>query len=51
MTDRTPAKFVRQYADLGSLITGAISDFARDVRSGDFPSAAESYDNPEDLLN
>lgn len=51
MTNRTPAKFVRQYADLGSLITAAISDFARDVRSGDFPNPSEAYDNPEDLLN
>ncbi len=51
MTTRAPAKFVRQYADLGSLITSAISDFARDVRSGDFPALSEAYDNPDDLLN
>jgi 3-methyl-2-oxobutanoate hydroxymethyltransferase len=51
MTDRKPPKFVRQYADLGSLITLAIGEFARDVRSGDFPNIDETYENPEDLLN
>jgi len=51
LTKRPPAKFVRQYVDLGSLITGVISDFARDVRGGDFPNTDEAYDNPEDLLN
>ena len=51
MTSRKPAKFVRQYADLGSLITGAIGRFAEDVRSGAFPSGEESYENPEGLLN
>ena len=51
MTSRKPAKFDRQYADLGSLITGAIGRFAEDVRSGAFPSGEESYENPEGLLN
>jgi 3-methyl-2-oxobutanoate hydroxymethyltransferase len=51
MTSRPPAKFVRQYADLGSLITEAIGRYAEDVRSGAFPDASEAYDNPEGLLN
>jgi 3-methyl-2-oxobutanoate hydroxymethyltransferase len=51
MTSRPAPKFVRQYVDLGSLITSAISDFARDVRSGAFPDPSEGYANPEDLLN
>jgi 3-methyl-2-oxobutanoate hydroxymethyltransferase len=38
-----PAKFVRQYADLGTAITEAIGNYAADVRSGQFPSPAESY--------
>ncbi|MBU6496633.1 MAG: 3-methyl-2-oxobutanoate hydroxymethyltransferase [Acidobacteria bacterium] len=38
-----PAKFVRQYADLGTAITEAIGHYATDVRSGQFPSPAESY--------
>lgn len=46
-----PAKFVRQYADLGSLITEAVQKYAADVRSGEFPNVSEAYANPEDLLN
>lgn len=36
-------KFVRRYADLAGVIRGAVTDFARDVRDGSFPSATESY--------
>jgi len=38
-----PAKFVRQYAELGRLATEAISAFADDVRSGRYPGESESY--------
>jgi 3-methyl-2-oxobutanoate hydroxymethyltransferase len=38
-----PAKFVRRYADLSGAIRGALEAFGDDVRSGDYPSAAESY--------
>ncbi len=51
LTGRTPAKFVRQYANIGPLITEAIAHFAEDVRSGDFPSADEAYANPEGLFD
>ena len=51
MTKRAPAKFVRQYADLGSLITTSIGAFAHDVREGTFPGPDEVYDNPEGLLD
>ena len=51
LTGRKPAKFVRQYADLGPLITDAIAHFADDVRSGAFPSADEAYANPEGLFD
>ena len=37
------AKFVRQYADVGSAITGAIEAYKKDVESGGYPSDAESY--------
>ena len=37
------AKFVRQYAQLGRLATDAVAAFAADVRSGRFPSDAETY--------
>jgi 3-methyl-2-oxobutanoate hydroxymethyltransferase len=51
LTNRAPAKFVRQYAQLGAEITEAIGRFAADVRSGAFPDDSEAYANPEDLLN
>ena len=44
-----PAKFVRQYADVGRIATEAIAAFAADVRSGNFPSDAESYHAPAGL--
>jgi 3-methyl-2-oxobutanoate hydroxymethyltransferase len=39
-------KFVRQYLDMHSAALQAIQAYRRDVRSGDFPSAAESYEAP-----
>jgi 3-methyl-2-oxobutanoate hydroxymethyltransferase len=39
-------KFVRRYADLHAEATRALSRFAEDVRSGEFPSRAESYRLP-----
>ena len=50
LTNRTPPRFVRAYADLNAVIVDALSRFADDVRSGDFPTEAESYPNPDDLL-
>ena len=51
LTKTTPAKFVRQYADLGPVITEALRHFASDVRNGEFPGPNEAYANPEDLVN
>ncbi len=48
MTSRPPARFVRQYAQLGAAITEAIGRYAADVRAGSFPSPAESYPSPEE---
>ena len=45
----TPPKFVRRYADGGSLITGAVAAYVADVQSGAFPSEAETYHASEDL--
>jgi 3-methyl-2-oxobutanoate hydroxymethyltransferase len=39
---RSP-RFVRAYADLRSTITDAVGRFREDVRTGEFPSADESY--------
>jgi 3-methyl-2-oxobutanoate hydroxymethyltransferase len=45
----TPPKFVRRYAEVGRIATEAIATFADDVRSGKFPSDAESYHAPQGL--
>jgi len=41
--DRVSPKFVRRYASLKDEAVAAMSAFAADVRTGAFPSAAESY--------
>jgi 3-methyl-2-oxobutanoate hydroxymethyltransferase len=41
--DRLAPKFVRRYAQLGADATAAMACFAADVRSGAFPSDAETY--------
>jgi 3-methyl-2-oxobutanoate hydroxymethyltransferase len=39
----TPAKFVKQYADLRSLMTTAVNAWAHDVVNGTCPDASHSY--------
>jgi len=48
LTDREPAKFVRQYADAAALITGAVAQFKADVETKTFPSDGESYHLPRE---
>lgn len=48
LQDDLRPKFVRRYGDLGSATVDALGRFADDVRSGRFPSAAESYSLNED---
>jgi 3-methyl-2-oxobutanoate hydroxymethyltransferase len=36
-------KFARRYANVGEVISRAVSEYAADVRSGNFPSDQESY--------
>lgn len=38
-----PAKFVKQYADLAAVLTGAAQTFASEVQSGVYPGAEHSY--------
>jgi len=42
-------KFVRRYADLSSAITEAARSFVKDVRTGDYPSAEESFSDKAPL--
>ena len=51
LTFAPPAKFVRRYADLGSVIGNAVLAFKDDVRSGGYPSDTESYHLPKETLS
>jgi 3-methyl-2-oxobutanoate hydroxymethyltransferase len=48
LEDRVVPKFVRRYADLKQEAVAAVRSFAADVRSGAFPSEAETYHLSED---
>lgn len=48
MTFHHPAKFVRRYADVASVISEAIAGYKQDVATGSYPSDAESYHLPTD---
>ena len=43
LTFGKPARFVRRYADVAGTIREALRSFGEDVRSGRYPSEAESY--------
>jgi 3-methyl-2-oxobutanoate hydroxymethyltransferase len=47
LEERIAPRFVRRYAQLGTLGREAVAAFAADVRAGRFPSAAESYSDPQ----
>jgi len=36
-------KFVRRYAELAAIIQGAVKQYSKDVKNGDYPSSEESY--------
>jgi 3-methyl-2-oxobutanoate hydroxymethyltransferase len=44
----TPAKFVRQYADVATVMRGAVEAYKNDVIAGGYPSDEESYHLPKD---
>lgn len=48
LTFHQPAKFVRRYADVGTVIGDAIEAFKNDVKAGSYPNDAESYHLPKD---
>ncbi len=43
MTKGFSPKFLRRYADLGSVMTDAIGNYVADVKAGDFPNSSEEY--------
>jgi 3-methyl-2-oxobutanoate hydroxymethyltransferase len=49
LSKRPRPKFVRRYADVGDIVTKAVAQYAADVRSGAFPSDAESYHASSEL--
>jgi 3-methyl-2-oxobutanoate hydroxymethyltransferase len=46
LEERIAPRFVRRYAELGRDARQALEAFARDVRSGAFPSPLEAFDDP-----
>ena len=44
----TTAKFVRQYADVGAVMRGAVESYKNDVVAGGYPNDEESYHLPKD---
>ncbi len=42
-------RFVRQYANVSEVISDAITKWTEDVKSGNYPSEAESYGLPKDV--
>jgi 3-methyl-2-oxobutanoate hydroxymethyltransferase len=49
MAGRPSPRFARQYADVRSVVEGAVAAFASDVRAGTFPSAEESFHGSTEL--
>jgi 3-methyl-2-oxobutanoate hydroxymethyltransferase len=43
-----PARFVKQYADLGATIRAALERYAAEVREGRFPEEQHTYGMPDD---
>jgi len=43
MTQGFSPRFLRRYADLGTVMTDAIGQYVTDVKAGDFPNEQESY--------
>lgn len=43
ITQEFSPRFLRRYADLDAVITGAVTNYINDVKSGDFPNDQEQY--------
>jgi 3-methyl-2-oxobutanoate hydroxymethyltransferase len=46
LTFQEAPKFPRRYANVGEIISNAVKEYCADVRSGSFPTDAESYHAP-----
>jgi len=42
------AKFVRRYASVGSVVSGALDSYRQDVEAGNYPNDAEAYHLPKE---
>ena len=47
----TPAKFVKQFADLHSVIVGALKDYKNEVENSEFPSKEYKYGIKDEVLD
>ncbi|MDP4680350.1 MAG: 3-methyl-2-oxobutanoate hydroxymethyltransferase [Cyclobacteriaceae bacterium] len=43
ITQEFKPRFLRQYADLSTIMTEAVTEYIKDIKSNDFPSEKESY--------
>lgn len=43
ITQEFKPRFLRQYADLSTIMTDAVTEYIKDIKSNDFPSDKESY--------
>ena len=43
LTQGFSPRFLRRYADLGTIMTDAIGQYVTDVKEGNFPNESESY--------
>jgi 3-methyl-2-oxobutanoate hydroxymethyltransferase len=43
MTNGFSPRFLRRYADLHTIMNGAVQQYVKDVKSGDFPNEKEQY--------
>jgi 3-methyl-2-oxobutanoate hydroxymethyltransferase len=43
-------KFVKHFAEVGEVMKGAFADYAKEVKDGTFPAAAQTYSVSDDVL-
>ncbi|MCD7980928.1 MAG: 3-methyl-2-oxobutanoate hydroxymethyltransferase [Clostridiales bacterium] len=48
-TDYVP-KFVKQFANVGEVMTGAFTDYMREVKAGTFPAAEHTYKIADEII-